>query len=229
MEYFIFVLLICFFLFLFCLFVFCNDDYVLFKKHITVEKVFNIAILVGLYSLFFARIFYVVFHFAPGFLNPLVFFLFPYFPGLSFAGGVIGGILFFVIYLHLAKFPIGRLFDFFSLSLLYTFPLGLLLYFVLAEKLTIFLPIAIPLLFCMAFLLKKLLHKGSLAEGSIGALSLLFLSAAVCVVTMLYNTKDSIVFSFSGEFILSFILFVLFLLFFIKQERSTLIHFFLRK
>lgn len=229
MEYFIFILFICFFVYLFCLYIFCNDDYLLFKKHITAEKVFNIAFLVALFSVFFARLFYVGFHFAPGFFHPLVFFLFPYFPGLSFAGGVIGGSIFFITYLRIAKLPVGRLFDFFSLSLLYTFPIGLVLYFILVQTITIFLPIAIIILFFIAWLLKRMLHKGSFQEGSIGSLCLLFVAMTVCIVNILYNKKDVLVFSLSAEFFLSFILFIVFLLFFLFQERATIMHIFVRK
>ena len=69
------VIAACFIVFLFCLFVLSKDDFLFLKKNITLEQVFNIAFVAGLVGLFVARSFYVIFNFAPGFVNPLVFLL----------------------------------------------------------------------------------------------------------------------------------------------------------
>ena len=78
----------------------------------TLEVLFNVAFYTMGVGLLSARIVYIVLHFSFGFLNPLVFFLFPYFPGLSLTGGVVGGAVFVLLYKR-KRFPTGRIFDFF--------------------------------------------------------------------------------------------------------------------
>lgn len=112
------VFIIGFFIFLFCLYAFSNDDFVLLRKNITLTQVFNIAFITSLVGIFFSRFFYVLFHFSPTFLNPFVFFVFPYFTGLSQGGGVLGSMIFMILYFKSKKLPFARVFDFFSLSFL---------------------------------------------------------------------------------------------------------------
>lgn len=137
MQFFIIVLVICLVLFLFRLYHLANDDYMLIKRNITLEEVFNLAIISSLISLGFARVFYIVFHPEPVFFNPLGFLLFPYFPGLSMTGGIFGGILSLLAYVRFKKFPAGRIFDFYTVSLIFVLPVGLIGYFLLSKDITI--------------------------------------------------------------------------------------------
>lgn len=132
MSFFFVVIIICFVLFLFRLYHVANDDVVLAKKNISLEQVFNAAFVCGLASLLFARIFYVILNPDPVFLNPLGFIVFPYFPGLSLMGGVVGGIFALFLYARSKKFPIGRVFDFFTVSFTFILPIGLMGYFLLS-------------------------------------------------------------------------------------------------
>jgi len=72
------------FIFLFTLYCFVRDDYILFRKNISIERIFNIAFLLFGAFLVSARFFYVVFNFSPKFLNPLVFLVFSLTSSYSF-------------------------------------------------------------------------------------------------------------------------------------------------
>lgn len=100
------------------------------------ERFFNIIMLGSLICLFTARIFYGIFHAKNILLNPFVFLLFPYFPGLSLVGAILGaGIVFLYLSLNKKKqLPIGRIFDFCSIGFLITLPVGILGYFMFSEE-----------------------------------------------------------------------------------------------
>src|SRR5258708_5548518 len=118
MQIFLLIQIICLFIFLFCTYVLARDDFMLMRKNISLEHIFNIAF-VGLFtSIIFARAFYIFLNPAKRFINPLVVVLFPYFPGLSLTGGIIGEILYFIYLSRKKKIPAGRLLDIFSLSFL---------------------------------------------------------------------------------------------------------------
>lgn len=133
MQFFFIVIIICFVIFLFSLYSFSHDDFILLRKDISTEDVFNYAFIAGVLSLIFARIFYVLTHPDPAFLNPLVFLIFPYFPGLSLLGGVLGGCFVLLLLARRKNFPIGRILDFFSLSFLASMPAGFIGYILLSN------------------------------------------------------------------------------------------------
>lgn len=177
----IIILLICFILFLFALYVLVHDDFIMLRKNVTVEQVFNIAFLVGMISLFSARLVFVAFHFSPAYFNPLVFFLFWYFPGLSLAGGIVGGALFLLFYTSKGKLPVARLFDFFAFALLSVLPIGFLGMILLSSKkawladLAGIIAFSLLLLFFALFFLPKY-RKARIKEGSLGLYALFFIS-----------------------------------------------------
>ena len=136
MQFFIFVLTGALVLFLFRLYHLANDDYVLVKKNITLDDIFNAAFVCSAVALLFSRIFYVFMNPETVFLNPLGFLLFPYFPGLSLTGGLIGGILALFFYCRRKKIPRARFFDFFSISFIFVLPFGFIGYFLLSQDFT---------------------------------------------------------------------------------------------
>ena len=119
MQFFIIVLLVCFVVFLYVLFV-------INRKNISLESIFNMAFLTAIFALFFSRLFYVLIHPRPVFFTILGFMLFPYFPGLSLIGATLGGLIFLLPYLKSKKIPVGKIFDLFALSCLSTLPVGYL-------------------------------------------------------------------------------------------------------
>lgn len=135
MQFFIFILLICLFIFLYCVYVLANDDFIFLRRDVVMEKLFNMIFLGSLVSLFTARLFY-GFSAKGIFANPLVFLLIPYFPGLSLLGGMVGAgvYLLFSMKRQGNSLPIGRICDFFSIAFLISLPVGFIGYFMFSEE-----------------------------------------------------------------------------------------------
>lgn len=209
------------FIYLLCLFLLGRDDFVILRKNISMEQIFNVAFISAFVGLFVARVFYVVFNFDQRFLHPFAFFLFPYFPGLSLAGGVLGGTAFVLGYCIVRKLPARRLFDIFSLSFFCTLPFGFLANFltlIFAKKNFVYLNLIILVLFLGLFVfLVKVFLLGKLKDGSVGLLSLLSFSAVFLIANI--TGKGRISFEFSLENIILTLLFLISLLLFVKQEK----------
>ena len=180
MQFFILVLLICLFVFLYCVYLLANEDFIFLRKDVTMERLFNIIFLGGLISLFVSRLFYGLFYAKNILLNPFAFLLFPYFPGLSLLGGVLGAGVTFLFLRARRKnpLPLGRMSDFFSIAFLITLPIGFLGYFMLSEDSfsviragSLVITYLILFIIFLRFLLPNLLS-GKLKEGTI---SLVFL------------------------------------------------------
>ncbi|MBP9719006.1 MAG: prolipoprotein diacylglyceryl transferase [Candidatus Levybacteria bacterium] len=217
MQYFIFLLLVCFIIFLFTLFVLCRDDFVLFKKNVDMEKVFNVAFLVGLVGLFFSRVVYVILFFKPLFLHPLVFFLFPYFPGLSLPGGLLGGSLALLFFLKGKKYPEGRLFDFFILSATIAIIIGeivmSIVLYVGTKQLAIAYIVDAVVLFLIFLFTFRVFKKHTLKEGGVGLFLMMLMSLLYIGTAFLQKFSDvSLLYKEIGTwsvlFLLSFILFL---------------------
>jgi phosphatidylglycerol:prolipoprotein diacylglycerol transferase len=127
MIFFITNLFICFFIFLFCLYLLARDDFILLRKSITLEQIFNYAFISALIALLSGRIMYVFFHPSLQYLNPLIFLIFIYFPGISVVGAIIGVIIFLFFISRKKKVPRGRIYDVFSLSFLTAFASNLII------------------------------------------------------------------------------------------------------
>ncbi len=176
MQFFFIVLLIGLVLFLFRLYHLANDDYILIKKNVTIEDIFNSAFICSVVALLFARLFYVLIHPNPIFINPLGFLLFPYFPGLSLTGGVLGGAISILIYSKLNNFPIKRVIDFFTISFIFVLPFGLTGYFLLSHDITIGNTVKLIMyLIILIFSNIYLYPKASILEIKDGTQSMLFL------------------------------------------------------
>lgn len=198
MQFFIFVLLICLFIFLFCVYFLAKDDLILLRKDVSMEKFFNIIFLGSLICLLIARLFYGVFQAKNIILNPFVFLLFPYFPGLSLVGGVIGGGIFF-LYLFLNKkkqLPLGRIFDFCSIGFLVTLPVGILGYFMFAEeKFSVIRTISLMVVYVVLFMIfwKLFLPRmlsGKFKDGTITFLFIICFSIISLISHAIGNFKE---------------------------------------
>lgn len=191
MQYFIFILFFSFILYLFYVYILSKDDVVLLRKNISLEQVFNIAFIAAVCGLFGSRLLYVIGHFSLNYLNPLVFFLFPYFPGLSLVGAISGGLIGILLYSKYNKIPIGRIIDFLAVSLLLAIPFGYLGLGILSGisflSLTyFFIPFYFFLfLFFSLFLLPKQ-RRNEIKEGSIG----LLIFATITLITLVYKLSD---------------------------------------
>ncbi len=180
MQFSIIVIAICFFFFLYILYVISKDDFLIIRKDIPMESIFNAAFLIAFISLLFSRFFYVIFNYNPVFKSPLGFLVFPYFPGLYLAGGIIGGVISLTLYLNYKKLPVKRIFDFFSISLLAVLPLAVLGNGLLSNANFIFSLVLFFTYLIIAIIFLKIVfpfaQRNRLKEGSLGALSLIAIS-----------------------------------------------------
>jgi len=213
MYFLLFLSFLCFLAFLFSLYVMSHDDYVFLRKSISTEQVFNGAILNILIALFFARLFFVFLNPSFNFLNPLVFLLFPYFPGLSIVGGLIGGVVFLFLYFPKHKMPANRLFDFFLFSFLSVLPIGFL-----AVKLWgLFLIYSIIFLF-FAKVFLPMQKRGEIKEGSLGFLVLISYSI-VSLFFDIFSKIDKVLLFLSKEDFLLILIILVSLFYLNKQEK----------
>lgn len=131
MNLIIVVLLLCFVIFLFSMYLLAKEDFVILRSDMSMEKIFNTCMVAAIFALFFSRVFYVLGNPSPVFYSPLGFLLFTYFPGLSLAGGLLGGFTFIYFDSRKKNLPYERLLDFFSASFIVCFPVGLIGFFLL--------------------------------------------------------------------------------------------------
>ena len=212
MQFFILVLIVCLILFLFRLYHLANDDFFLIKKNITLDDVFNVTFICCGVTLLFARIFYVFLNPKPVFFNPLGFLLFPYFPGLSSTGAIIGGTLTLIIYSRIKKIPVGRVFDFFSISFIFVLPFGMIGYFLLSQDFTIGNIVKLVLYSVLLIASNVYLYpKASsleIKDGTISVLFLLFFALISLLAIAIDHPGTNYFLSHKENFILLFILVV---------------------
>ncbi|OGH37664.1 MAG: hypothetical protein A3B44_00125 [Candidatus Levybacteria bacterium RIFCSPLOWO2_01_FULL_38_21] len=224
MNFFIIFLLLGLFLSLFTIYYLSRDDLILLRKDVTIERIFNLAFTTFLVGLFFARLSYAALYSTKMFLNPLIFFLFPYFPGLLLTGGITGGLFFLLLISKSKNLPAGRIFDIFSISLLSSLSLGYFGFFLLSrQNLFSAKPIFLILIYIILFyVFLKYIHqyllKGILKDGSGGLLFLISFSAISLAVNIIDKFKSN---PFLGrpENPILFVILIISAAAFIKQEK----------
>lgn len=223
MQFFIFVLLFCFFIFLFSLYLLTRDDFVLIRKDVTLDMAFNMAFITFAFCVLSSRILYIILNPSLDFFNPLVFLLFPYYPGLSLVGGVVGGVLFLLTFGKYQKLPMGRLLDFFSISFLSALPIGIIGYFwLVGQNLLKIGAISLVLVYIILFfvfikiLLPRLLS-GRLKDGTVGLIFLICF-ASISLVGNFIGRVDNLLNLGLEDFILVIILYTS-LVFLFRQEK----------
>ena len=195
MQFFIVVLLISFVFFLFSLYSLIKDDVSFIRAGVGPERVFNITFIVALAALFFARLFYIIFYQKIWLLNPFLFIVFPYFPGLSLTGGVLGGALSLAFLSGLKKIPFNRIFDIFSVSFLFSMPVGLLGFFLLSGKKLLSLEFGVTLavyIFLLIFFIRFLTvfsERGRIKPGGMGYIFIMLFSIWSIAHNILFSNK----------------------------------------
>lgn len=226
MQFILEISLVSLFVFLYCIFVFAKDDFILLRKNITLEQLFNISFVIYILGFLFARLVYVLEHISPKYLDPFVLFLFPYFPGLSISGGILIGIAYLLIILNKKRLPFFRVFDIFSISFIYAFSAGLPIFavieFFLTKKIPFIPAIEAILYFVLAVILTLLFVKNKIKDGSTGYLGISFFSLFF-IAFGIQITKGKISFNFTPEdVVLVFIWFFFFAMFFYQQNEFQL-------
>lgn len=215
--------IVLFFLSLFCLYLLAHDDLVLLRKNISVEQIFDIAFVMLIVGVLFSRFLYVILHFDPKFLNPFVFLLFPYYPGLSLLGGILGGSGYIAVFSKMRKMPMGRLFDFFSFAAFCATSFGLLGYHIFVKRpLTVY-GIVISLIYLILFAVYVFLimpkeRRGELKDGSIGFL-FLAVFAMFSFLLNIFASGSKVAFVFGIEEIILTLMFFISLILFLQQEK----------
>lgn len=224
MQFLFVVLLICLLVYLFTVHFLAKEDLVFVRKNLTLEALFNLAFYTCGLGLLASRLVFVAFHFKPGYLHPLVFLLFPYFPGLSLVGGIIGAMLFLMVYGRRRKIPAGRIFDFFAIALLSALPFGFLGNQLLLGMKDLFAGVLLPVVFLatLFFFIKVLLPlniRGEIRDGSLGYLFLLVYSFTSLLANIVHARNDWTLFAqLENILLLAVFLFALFTL--VVQERA---------
>src|SRR5258706_2081386 len=213
-----------FILFLFCTYVLSREDFILLRKNISLEQVFN-TIFISLPAAFLAsRVGYIVIKPSVHFLNPFVFFLIPYFPGLSLNAGILGVILFLYLYSKNQKMPFERLFDIFAVSF---FIVQTVIHFfslvtnvVIKKHLILQEPVLFVLFVAFSILFAFWLTTGRWKDGVTAALILIaysILSFADDIIPLILKHK----FSLENEWFFLLILFILGFTIFVKKQMLT--------
>lgn len=221
MQFFIFVLLICIVLYLYRIYHLAIDDSFLVKKNISVEDVFNAVFVTAFISLIVSRIFFVFMNPSQVFLNPLGFILFPYFPGLSMTGAVVGGIISIYLFCRRKKISMGRIFDFFSISFIFVIPFGFLGYFLLSQNFSLGTNVKF-VLYCLILIASNIYlypkaRSLEIKDGTTGALFLAFFSLISLLSMAIDNPGVNYFINHKENFILLGILIVS-IITIIKQE-----------
>ena len=213
------ILLVCFFIFFFSLYLLSKDDLLLLRKNVDVEEMFNQGFLFIAVGLFFARVFYIVFHFKNLYLNPLVFFYFTKYPGFSLTGGLLAGAIFLYFYLARRKVPINREFDIYALSFMSTIPFLFISTFFTHQNWILYsVNFLFPLMYIIFFvLLIRVFLQNRVKEGSTGLLVLVIYSVLTIIHDSIY-AKDHIIFFFGKEDVLLLGLFVITFVLFLQVE-----------
>jgi len=221
MQYFFIVLIITFVLFLYKLYHLANDDQALIKKNISLKEVFNSTLIVFVIGLFSARLFYIIFYPDSIFYSILGFLIFPYFPGLSLTGGILGGILALALYSRFKKFPSLRIFDFYAMALTYVLPFGWLMYMIFSTNFStgalVRLVLYILLFVGFNFLLYPKSSRFELKDGSKGLIFLVFFSL-ISLLTATINSPGIEAFKGNKENFVNILILLISSIIFAKQE-----------
>lgn len=222
MNFFIIPLFISLIISLFCIYLISRDDFIFLRKDVTLEKIFNLVFLTFFSGLFFSRLIFVIIESPKMFLNPLAFFLFPYFPGLSLIGGVLGALVFLVYYTDIKQLPFEKILDVFSVGFLASLSFGYLGFFLLsgikdvAALALVF--IYIILFFVFIKYAYQLLSKGKFKDGSIGYL-ILFMFSFISIITAIVTKFSEFAFIRNIENYLFLLLLIISIYMFAKNEK----------
>lgn len=225
----ILILVVTLFVFLITLFGLSKDDFILLRKNISMDQIFNISFLSLFVGLFSARVFFILASFQFAYLNPFLFFALMYFPGLSLVGGVLGALIFMSYYTSYKKISKERLLDFFSLSILSSstvaFLIRLVLLVIARRSVTLF-DLVVPLVLFIScgvffFMLLPRQRSGDLKDGQIG---LYFL---VCFSVLLFggdliSGSHKLLWKMSTDGIVSLVTGVAIALVLFKKEKRTI-------
>jgi prolipoprotein diacylglyceryltransferase len=214
-------------LFLFFLYKLSADDHVLIRKNISLEQMFDVAFSTFWISLIISRIYYFIFEAKQ--VGNLFIAFFTTQGGLSLTGAMVSAVASLYLISKYKKVPLGRLFDFFALSLLFALPVGYvgITLFHLKDKLILIIPYLVCAVVYLTaailfrkFLYPKLLNR-TLKEGNISLYFLLLFSVTSFGTSFVnFGKLDFMYFTVNNVILLG--LFVMSIILLIKQEKGKL-------
>lgn len=209
---------------LFILHVLSKDDYVLIRRSVSPEQIFDFGLILGVFSIFFARFSYAIINSKTSFLNPLVFLTFPYYPGFSLVGGVFGGTIFFLYFAAKKKLPLGKVFDIFSVITLFTFSISYFfanIFSFIFRKTYSFYDLCLFFIFLFLFIiLFKLLLRTKLNDGLAGLFFIILFSIVFGLKNILVGGMDPKLILANIENFLLFLMFFSSIVVFIKERKN---------
>jgi len=219
MQVSIFIYILCLFIFLFCVYCFSLDDYVLIRRNISQEQLFNMAFGILIIGFLTARIFYVIFSFRTVPMALVNFFRFSN-QELSLGGGIIGVASFFLFITRKKKMPKDHILDIFSLSFIVTLPWAIFFF----QVLNLFFKIPFDLLEIFSIfiylagsvLLSYLFSKGKFKNGILYLVIAQFVSLITIAKDAFVKSPKLLLF-FGKEDILLLSIFLIALVVFIKR------------
>ncbi|HSW97940.1 MAG TPA: prolipoprotein diacylglyceryl transferase family protein [Candidatus Saccharimonadales bacterium] len=223
MIFFIPNLIISFFIFLFNLYSLAKDDFILLRKNITLEQVFNYAFINVWVALLSARIFYIFFNPSLRYINPLIFLIFIYFPGLSLTGGVIGTLIFLFFLSRKKNVPRGRLYDIFSLAFLPALVCSIFLSQMISLiflKSVSLVMIGVMVTFLIISIIFSVIFKKDTTKDGTLAISTLSLFSLVSILEKVFLTANKKSLFFDKECIILVILLLISAILLIKQSTA---------
>ncbi|MBI3888123.1 prolipoprotein diacylglyceryl transferase [Candidatus Microgenomates bacterium] len=207
---------------MYCLYRLVKDDYVFIRKNLSPELAFDLAFITLWSSLFFARLLALIANPING-ENPIVAFLSLNKGGFSLLGAMFGALLALYLLAKSKKLPLGRLFDFFSLSGSISFSFGFGLSIVLVSGMERFILLGSAVVYLFLSLLYRFVLYPRLLNRSIkdGTISIIFLMLFSCVaiITALLPFLQKQVISLSIPLLLSGLFFIFSFILLITQAR----------
>lgn len=219
------IVIICLFIFLYSLYILGKDDYVLIRKNISVEQLFDFSFIGLLTGLILAKILAFV-------LNPVVGknlvqqVFSPTGSGVILLGIILGYMIVLYLIGKYRRFPLGRLFDFFALSIISSISFGFLIsvFFVNKHEIFYYLIPGFIYLGLQVFFWNFLFMRSSgnkLKDGSLACIFLMFFPLISFVLTKFYLYRKDAFYLIAEDYFLIIVFFIsLFLL--LKNEKKKI-------
>lgn len=210
------------FIFFYSLYNLVKDDYILIRKNITIEAIFDIAFICSAATILFSRVFFFISHTLTS-KNVLLLF-FSRAGGLSLMGAIVGGTFCLYFLSKYRKIPLGRLFDFFILALVVSLPFGFLGYTLIFFKTSFIFGLVNAVLYVFLWVLffrvlyPKFMNR-TLREGTISLLFFIIFSVSFFL-THSISSKLSILQVITFENVLAVVILLVSCGLFIKQEQG---------
>jgi prolipoprotein diacylglyceryltransferase len=219
----IIILIICLLVFFFVLYRLGRDDYVLIRKNVSMEQLFDVGFLALIVGVLFARSLF-VFLYPSDQENIFLKFFAPTVANLSLTGVVVGGWIWTYLVGKYKKYPLGRIFDFLCLAFLIVLPLGFLGNLIFLKKTEMLINGILGLVYLiLAFIFAKLLYprlmSAKLREGSLSTLFLLSFSLLSLGTSVVMKEQGTFLFFGPEDFFLIGVC-VLSVILLLRQERK---------